>query len=66
VVLDFWSMLFWTTPVRLTAQSIRERIETCERAAERAVEAFDLDEDELTGWFVEPALEKDPNQGELF
>jgi Ser/Thr protein kinase RdoA (MazF antagonist) len=66
VVLDFWSMLFWNTPVRLTAQSIRERIETCQRAAERTVEALDLDEDELTSWFRAAEVEKDPNQGELF
>jgi Ser/Thr protein kinase RdoA (MazF antagonist) len=63
VVLDCWSLLFQNVPVRMIARSIANRLAIGERAAERAVDAFDLDHDVLTG---DPLPAVHPGQAELF
>lgn len=66
IVLDCWSLLFHDVPAKEIARSVRNRLAWSERAATRAVEAFDRDEDELTAWFVPERHTVDPDQGELF
>jgi Ser/Thr protein kinase RdoA (MazF antagonist) len=66
IVLDCWSYLFRYMPLREVARSIGQGLEMSEHAAARAVEAFDLDEEELTGWYKDSPPAVHPGQGALF
>lgn len=66
IVLACWSMLFADMPLRGAPSVIDALLRSAERAARRATEAFELDDQILTGWYAERRPEVHPGQRELF
>jgi Ser/Thr protein kinase RdoA (MazF antagonist) len=66
IVLACWSMLFADMPLREVTRAIDALMRSAERAAERVTQAFDLDDETLTGWYTERRPEVHPGQQELF